>query len=173
MMIKTTRLAAFLLAGMLTLSALTGCKKKEEEKQSGLILDYATSGVVETQDPQALQKALDAAQERANNDRIGLNYKNDAYSQDGKTFSCYIGNSTFNADDLFISIYADSACTDELFMGQLLRPGTAYETIELERTLEPGDYTVYVPHTLITTVDGEQSITGQAIITMDFHVNSD
>jgi len=171
-MTKTTRQFALLLAGVLVLSALVGCKKKEE-KQSGLILDYATTGVVETHDPQALQKAYDEAQKAAMKNMIALLYKNDAYSKDGKTFSCYVGNSPENPDDLFISIYADPECTDELFMGQLLRPGSAYDTVELNRALEPGDYTVYVPHTMIRVDDGEQKIVGQVVVTMDFHVSSE
>lgn len=173
-MTKTAKLTAFLLAGLLVLSILSGCKKKEEElQQSKFILDYATEGVVETNDPDALQKAFNEAQKNANENRMALNYKNDAYSNDGKTFQCYIGNSPKNLDDLFVSIYANRECTDELYLGQLLRPGTAYETIELERELEEGDHTVYVPQTLIRVVDGEQTIVGQAIVTMDFHVGSE
>ncbi|MBR4546046.1 MAG: hypothetical protein IKO14_08780 [Oscillibacter sp.] len=168
-MTKITRRFALLLAGVLILVALVGCKKKEEQK-SGIILDYATKGVVATEDPEALQKAFDEAQKNAREGMMSLNYKNDAYSEDGKTFSCYIGNSPSNADDLFVSIYADAACTDELFLGQLLRPGSAYESVELERALDLGDHTVYVPHTLIRMVDGEQSIVGQIVVTMVFHV---
>jgi hypothetical protein len=172
-MTKTTRQFALLLAGVLLLSALVGCKKKEEEKQSGIILDYATQGVIETHDPNALQKAYDEAVEKAREGMIALTYRNDASSEDGQTFNCYIGNSTSNSDDLFIAIYADSACTDELFRGQLLRPGTAYETVTLNRKLDEGVHTVYVPHTLIRVVDGQQAIVGQTIVTMDFHVDSD
>jgi hypothetical protein len=172
MMTKTTRRFALLLAGILVLSALVGCKKKEEEK-SGLILDYATDGVVQTEDPEALQKAFDAAKKEAQDSRFGLDYKNDAYSEDGKTFSCYIGNSDENADDLFISVYMDPELTDEVYMSQLLRPGTAFEVIELNRTLDPGDYMVYVPHTQIRLIDGVQTIVGQVVVTMDFHVNPD
>jgi hypothetical protein len=172
-MTKTTRQFALLLAGVLVLSVLVGCKKKEEEKQSGLILDYASEGVVEMEDPNALQNAFDAAKKEAQESGFGLNYRNDAYSTDGKTFSCHIGNSRQNADDIFIAIYADPECTDELYISQLLRPGTAYETIELNRALEPGDHTVYVPHTKIRLIDGVQTIVGQVVITMDFHVSSD
>lgn len=172
-MTKTAKLAALLLSGVMFLSALTGCKKKEEEKQSGLILDYASEGVVEMEDPASLQKAFDEAKKAAQDGMFGLNYRNDAYSTDGKTFSCHIGNSRQNADDIFIAIYADPECTDELYISQLLRPGTAYETIELNRALEPGDHTVYVPHTKIRLIDGVQTIVGQVVITMDFHVSSD
>jgi hypothetical protein len=171
-MTKIAKLALFMLTIALTLFALTACKKKEEA-QSGLILDYATEGVVETEDPNALQKAFDVAKKEAQESRFGLDYKNDAYSEDGKTFSCYIGNSDENADDLFISVYMDPELTDELYTSQLLRPGTAFETIELNRTLDPGVYMVYVPHTQIRLVDGKQTIVGQVVITMDFHVNSD
>jgi hypothetical protein len=171
-MTKTTKTAAFLLAGLLVLSTLSGCRK-EDEKQSGLILDYASEGVVEMENPEELQKAFDEAKKAAQEGMFSLDYRNDAYSSDGKTFSCYIGNSRLNQDDIFIAIYADPECTDELYISQLLRPGVAYETIELNRALEPGDHTVYVPHTKIRMIDGAQTIVGQVVITLDFHVSSD
>jgi hypothetical protein len=172
-MTKIAKLAMLLLAIALTLSILTACKKKEEEKQSGMILDYATTGVVEMDDPEALQRAYEEAKQKAQDNTFGLKYQNDAYSTDGKTFSCRIGNSTQNADDIFIAIYADKECTDELFVSQLLRPGMAFDTVELNRTFEPGDYTFYVPHTKIRMIDGVQTIVAQVVITIDFHVTSE
>lgn len=165
---QRSRALAFLLAIVLVATASSGCKKKEEEKNN-LILDYAT-GTVETHDADALQKAYDAAVKQANEDTMSLNYRNDAYSMDGKTFSCYIGNSKTNEDDMFVTIYADAACTDELFMSGLLRSGTALDTVELNRKFDVGDYTFYVPFTQIQLIDGEQTIVGQAVVTMDFHV---
>jgi len=171
---KTIKTAFLVLAVALVLSVLSGCRKQEEvqEEKSGLILDYATSGVIELEDPGTLQSAFNAAQEEALDSMFSLEYQDDAFSDDGKTFRCYIGNSENNKDDLFISIYMDAELTDEVYMSQLLRPGTAFETIELNRTLEPGDYTVFVPHTKIRLVDGEQTIVGQVVVTMEFHVAS-
>lgn len=167
-MTRKSGTVAFLLALVLVVTALSGCGKKQEEKNN-LILDYA-SGTVATNDPDALQKAYDAAVKQANEDTITLNYRNDAYSRDGKHFSCYIGNSTANVDDLFVTIYADDAFSDELFMSGLLRPGTALDNIELNRKLDAGDHVVYVPFTQIQLIDGKQTIVGQAVVTMDFHV---
>lgn len=158
---------AVALAGALVVTALSGCRKKEEK--NNLILDYAT-GTVATHDQESLQKAYDEAVKQASKDTMSLNYRNDAYSADGKTFSCYIGNSKMNVEDLFITIYADAACTDELYLSGLLRPGTALETVELNRKFDVGDYTFYVPFTQVQLVDGEQTIIGQAVVTMDFHV---
>lgn len=173
-MTKTAKMGALLLAVALALSILTGCKKKEEEKEekSGLILDYATSGVIELQDPNALQKAFDEAQRESLESMFSLEYQESAFSEDGKTFRCYIGNSAYNTDDIFISIYMDAELTDEVYMSQLLRPGMAFDTIELNRTLEPGNYTVFVPHTKIRLIDGEQTIVGQLVVTMELHVVS-
>jgi hypothetical protein len=173
-MTKTVKMCSLALAMALTLTLLSACKKQEEakEEKSGLILDYATSGVIELEDPDALQSAFNEAQQEALDSMFSLEYQDDAFSDDGKTFRCYIGNSANNKDDLFISIYMDAELTDEVYMSQLIRPGTAFETVELNRTLEPGDYTVFVPHTKIRLIDGEQAIVGQVVVTMEFHVAS-
>jgi hypothetical protein len=119
-----------------------------------------------------LQAAMDRAMENAKNGNISLLYKNNAYSSDGSTFSCYIVNSGANAYDMFITIYADLEMTDELYLSKLVPPGSGFEEITLEHPLDPGTHTVYVALTQVETDEetGAQSIHKQVVHTMDFTV---
>jgi len=115
---------------------------------------YATTGVVAT-DEETLQDAVDKMYEKAKEPGIALEYKNMAFSDDGQNFECYFGNSKDNAYDMFFTIYADSALTDELFLSELLRPGTRFEEITLARKLEPGEHKAYLVHTQVADEEDE------------------
>jgi hypothetical protein len=121
-----------------------------------------------------LQAAMDAAMANAREGNIALLYKDNAYSDDGSTFECYIVNSANNAYDMFLTIYADLEMTDELYLSQLVPPGSGFEEITLEHPLEKGDHTVYVALTQVETDEetGEQSVHKQVVHTMDFHVTA-
>lgn len=119
-----------------------------------------------------LQAAYDRAKENALNGNIALLYKNNAYSSNGIDFSCYIVNSANNKYDMFLTIFADLEMTDQLFLSQLVPPGSGFNQLRLEHALEKGDHTVYVS---LTQVDrnpetGEEFICGQVFHTMEFHV---
>lgn len=135
-------------------------------------LSYETRGVTVVDDPETLQQAVEDMHERTNRPAMGMEYKNDAFSENGVDFACYIANAARNEYDMFIAIFSDDALTDELFLSGLLRPGTAFEAISLERALPQGDHEVYVAFTQVRDVDGEWVIQGQVIVTMDFHVSA-
>lgn len=137
-----------------------------------MTIGYASDGVTVIDDADALQRAVDEAFEEAKKPGIGIEYRNDAYSSDGKDFSCYIGNSANNDYDMFIAIYADDAFEDLLFLSQLIRPGQAFEHITLQRALAPGNYVVNCVYTQVEVVDGEQAIHAQTAVTLNFHVNA-
>lgn len=120
----------------------------------------------------SLQAAFDAAMQNAAEGNIGLKYKNDAYSTDGTNFECYIANSEANIYDMFLTIFANSELTDQIFLSGLVPPGSGFENITLERSLDPGDHLVYVALTQVETDEetGEQAIMHQVVHTMDFHV---
>lgn len=124
-----------------------GYKSALEAAMAGERIGYATNIV--TSDPQTLQDAVDELNKKASEPGMGLEYKNTAISSDGKTFMCYIGNSASNSYDMFFTIYADQEMTDVLFLSELLRPGSRFEEITLEKTLEPGEYDVYLVHTQV------------------------
>lgn len=139
-----------------------------ETAGDGMTIGYATNASVFL-DQDSLQAAMDEAMK--NSDTIGLWYKNNAFSTDGVNFDCFIGNSASNLHDIFLTIFADGEMKDQIFLSQLLRPGTGFEQIRLSHPLDVGTTTVYV---VVTTVDvdenGQQVIKGQVSHTMDFHV---
>lgn len=136
------------------------------QKDDGMTIGYELdSNVFLEQD--SLQAAMDDAM--ANSGNISLRYQNDAMSADGVNFDCYIANG--NGLDMFLAIYADAELTDQLFLSKLLRPGSGFDKLKLDRALDKGDHTVYVALTLVDTEeDGTQVIRGQVVHTMDFHV---
>lgn len=165
------RLTLLLLAAVLLLTA--GCKKSEpapsSDENSGFRIGYAAEGVTIVDDADALQREYDEMMEASKQKGMTLSYQNDAVSENGVDVDCYIANSIDNDYDMFIAIYADSAFTDELYLSQLLRPGTAFNKIALNRKLDPGVHTVYVVYTQIVVEDNEQKIHDQNIVTMNIH----
>ncbi len=138
-------------------------------------IGYATSGVVATE-PETFQDVVDQMYENARQPGIALQFKNLMVSDDGVNFACFIGNSEDNAYDMFISIYADEALTEELFLSELLRPGTRFEQVTFQKKLDPGEYTGYL---VFTQVEDEkqsddtylQVIRAQVPITINIVVN--
>lgn len=128
-------------------------------------LGYA-EGVVAVE-ADSLQAAIDEMY-RVNRSEFATEYKNDAFSEDGKTFSCYIGNSPLNTFDMYIQIFADAELTDELFLSDLVRPGMAFNEITLEHELEVGEHRVYVVFTQVR--DDLVTMEAQVAVTMDFTV---
>lgn len=138
-------------------------------------IGYATDGVVAT-DPETLQDQVDKMIEQSKEPGVALEYKNMLVSDDGVNFTCYLGNSADNPYDMFFTIYADQALTDELYLSELLRPGTRFEQIAFQRKLDPGTYTGYLVHTQVK--DEEQAdetyiqvIQGQIATTVTIVVN--
>lgn len=123
-------------------------------------------------DQNALQAAMDEAMANAKNNSIALLYKNNAFSENGTDFDCYIVNSAANKYDMFLTIFADEAMTDQLFLSGLVPPGSGFEHITLDHALEPGTHTVVVAVTQVADDEetGEQVVKNQVMHTMDFHV---
>jgi hypothetical protein len=174
---------AALLAALAIVSLLAGCRKAEAEPEAqgeqhttvasnGVRIGYASEGVTAVDDPEALSKAVQAMYDAAQEPGISLEYENDAYSEDGINFDCYIANAGVNEYDMFIALYGDENYQDELFLSQLIRPGQAFDNVTLNHALNPGSNTVYCAFTQIEEVDGEQAIHDQIIITLNFHVNT-
>lgn len=103
---------------------------------------------------------------------ITLEYSNTAISLDGQTVTCYVANAIENAYDMYFGVYFDSAYEEELYLSQLLRPGTALREITLSRVLEPGKYQIYVVETQVGEIDGVQTIMSQVAHTIDLEVKS-
>lgn len=130
------------------------------------LLGYAEGVVAVEQDD--LQAAVDAMFAKAKEGTFVTEYRNDAYSSDGETFACYVGNSSMNNYDLYIQIFADAELSDQLYLSGLLRPGTVFDEITLDHPLEDGIHRVYV---IFTQVEEDlATLHGQITLTMDFHV---
>lgn len=166
---KVIVIAAVIIAILLILVVALLMRKPSEE-ENGPKIGYATGAEVML-DEDSLQAAIDEAVENAKNGMVALSYQNNAYSKDGKTFSCYIANDPANLYDMFLTIYADDALTDQVFLSGLVPPGSGFEEITLDHSLETGDHTVYVAVTQVDTDEnGEQIMVNQVIHTIEFHV---
>lgn len=132
------------------------------------VLQYA-SGVTAL-DEDSLQAAVDEMFADAARPGFTTEFKNDAYSSDGQTFECYIGNSNLNAYDMFFQIFADDDASDQLFLSGIMPTGTAFREITLDHPLDPGIHTVNVVYTQVDGGLEDMTIVGQVTITMDFHV---
>lgn len=157
--------AAAVLALLAALLLFAMSRRSADDAEDGPKLTYA-EGVTVVDDPGELQAAVDAM--RAAEGTIVLEYQNDAFSEDGTTFACYIANAVENPKDMFINIYADAELTEELYLSGLVRPGSAFREITLEKTLPSGDTTAYVAFTQVE--EDLETIAGQVFVTMDFHV---
>ena len=140
-------------------------------------LSWATGeGVIVVDDEDELNKQVQKLYEAAEDEGIRIEYKNEAFSTDGKTFDCYIGNPTSSSYPLFITIYADSTYQEELFVSGLLKPGQAFNKVTLTRALTepitnlPICYTqVYEPHTEHNDTD-DFTIRAQTVVTLNFNI---
>lgn len=141
------------------------------DDSSSLRIGYAEGAVV--LDSNSLQDAVDEMYNKTAEGRIALQYKNDAISSDGQTFACYINNAPSNTYDEFIAIYADAQYTDQLFLSQLIRPGTGFDSVTLDRALEPGSHLLYVVYSQVSEEEGEQVLHGQTAVTMNFVVKDE
>lgn len=131
---------------------------------------YATEAKVML-DKNSLQDAVDEAVQNAKDKNVALDYKNNAFSENGKDFECYIVNSASNAYDMFITIYSDAELKDQLYLSGLIPPGSGFENITLDHELSVGDHRVIVVVTQVKDdEDGNQIICNQISHTMDFHV---
>ena len=146
----------------------------EQEPEADTLGDNQTppigyeEGVTVVDDPDALQKAVDAMQEKAKQEGIPLEYQNGASSKDGTKFDCYIANPAKASYDFFINIYADAELTDQLYLSGLIPPGSAKRELELDHALSPGTHRVFVVFTQVE--DDHTTIHQQATVTMDFSV---
>lgn len=95
------------------------------------VIGYATEARVML-DQESLQAAMDEARRNAAGNSVGLRYQNDAYSEDGTTFTCRIINSEVNLYDMFLTIFADAELTDQIFLSGLVPPGSGFESITLD-----------------------------------------
>jgi hypothetical protein len=168
---SSTKVVVFAAAIVVAVVVVAAVMIIRSRASSDFTIGYSTEATVML-DQDSLQAAMDKAMENARKGNVALLYQDNAYSTDGTNFDCYIANSANNAYDMFLAIYADAELTDELFLSELVPPGSGFERLTLEHPLDVGNHTVYVALTQVETDEetGEQSIRNQVVHTMDFHV---
>lgn len=130
-------------------------------------LKYATKGTMVLDAPNGIYDEIPA-------NAIALEFRNDAYSKDGQTFSCYLGNSALNSYDMFVALYTTTEMNDEdlIYLSDLVPPGSGFEEITLDRPLEEGDHRLTVAFTQVEDA-ATNTAHAQTLFTMDFHVVPD
>lgn len=161
----------FLLLVIILLLAAVGVtvflwyRNQEDEDDDGG-LGYEKSAVVVT-DQDELQKMVDEMEAR--DGKITLEYKNVARSSDGSEFTCYVANSTINTCDMYIGIYTDASYTEELYLTQLMKPGSGITSFTCNKKMEPGTHEVVLVFTQVE--DDHKTIRTQVPVTYSLVVS--
>lgn len=147
---------------------LQGQNTAEPAADDNGVLGYA-DGVTVVDDESALQAAVDKMLEDAEKEMV-VSFQPQAFSEDGKTFTCYIANSEYNEYDMFIALYTEIGEEAEpIFLSGLMRPGEAFREITLDEALDNGTHEVYLVMTQVE--DNQSTIHGQNIVTVEMQVN--
>jgi hypothetical protein len=105
--------------------------------QEGALM-YDSGAVALSED--GLQERVNEMVQKAKEGTMALQFKNTAFSSDGRHFTCEIGNSIKNNYDMFINIYKDSSLQEQILLTGLIPPGQGIESFESEIQLDPGTY---------------------------------
>ena len=137
----------------------TGTTVSEEKEKNPLILDYDNGAVA--LDENGLERQIEEMRKNSEGN-VSLEYRNEAVSDDGKHFTCYLANSDLNTEDMFIAIFRDQELDSQMYLSGLLRPGTAINEFDSEIQLETGEYTAVA---MFTTVgDDHETMTSQIAV---------
>ena len=91
-------------------------------------------------DQNELQNKVDEMFQKVEEGYISISHKNQAVSNDGEYFECYIQNGIENKYDMFINIYKDNSAEEQLLLTGLIRPGEGIDHFKSEIKLKPGQY---------------------------------
>lgn len=156
----------------LVLSLFAACQKEEESSQEesssgNPVLQYA-EGTTVIEDDDKLQDKVDEVLDKASQSMV-VSYQNEAFSEDGKKFTCYIANSEVNPLDMYVGIYKGDDLSEQLLLSGLIPPGQAFNEITLEKSLPKGDHECTI---LMTQVeDDHATIHGQVSLGITLHVS--
>ena len=102
--------------------------------------------------------------EKAEEGYLTLQYKNEAYSEDGVHFICEIGNSAANHYDMYFNIYLDENFEEQILLTGLFPPGSGIEEFDSEIPLDPGEYRAVLALTQIE--DDHSTFHAQSFVTI-------
>lgn len=132
-----------LLAGGAVFFALNA-KDKPEESQTGVIPYEQNIGVVKP-DEDLAEKLKEGTE-----NRIPLHFATSAVSTDGENFKCVLGNPDGAQYDMYFDMYADDACTEQIYLSGLVPPGSQIENFKTNKVFPKGSTEVTL---VITTVE--------------------
>lgn len=112
----------------------------DSDKEDG-ILEYEANVIVD--DPADFQAAMDEMAEKAKEGQMSLHMQTEAYSKDGKTFSCFLANSEKNNYDMFMVFYDDET-QEEIYRTGLIPIGARIEEFVLEKPLTEGNHSITI-----------------------------
>ena len=138
-----------------------------DEGDNGGLIKYE-AGVVNYEDA---QRVYDEMQERAKEGMVGVHYSNNARSEDGTHFTCFIENPTRNGLDMYLNIYKDEDMTEQILLTGLIPPGSGIEEFESEIPLEPGEYKSVLVMTLVE--DDHSTLHGQTKVFLNLYVGEE
>lgn len=87
-------------------------------------------------------------------DRIPLHFSTTATSTDGTNFKCVLGNPDGAQYDIYFDIYADAACTEQIYLSGLIAPGTQLEGFASKKTFPKGTQDVVL---VVTQVEDDHN----------------
>lgn len=152
-----------LLAGGITAFVFFMNKDSESLPEEGGNFKIKYDEAAVALDEDELKKQFGEALKKAEEGQIALRYKNIAYSNDGVHFSCDIGNSPANTNDLYFNIYTDTSFEEQILLTGLVPPGQGITEFESEIPFEPGTYDAVLIFTRVA--DDQSTILGQAKVT--------
>lgn len=158
------RLCAAALSCMM-LCSLAACGGGDKTPE----LEYAVDGVTNVSGGNELAEAVKEMRRQNAQQGMVLEYKGLAVSEDGINFGCYIANAKENEYDMYIQMFSDAGLTDQIYLSGLIKPGTAFESITLDRALDPGVTTAYLAFTQLE--EDLETIHDQIVVTMEMQVS--
>lgn len=139
----------------------------QNASESSSKIGYEANVVVS--DRKGLQDTVDEMVKKAEEGNIALEFQNEAFSDDGKNFTCYIANSVKNNYDMFLALYEDSAYSKQMFLTGLIPTGSAIDHFALDETLEKGTYNMVLVLTQVE--DDHETLHAQVSVTLTLTVN--
>lgn len=137
-----------------------------ETNNNDYIKTYESNIILD--DPQTLQDEYDRMVKEVEEGRMALEMKTVASSSDGKKFACYLGNAKSNKYDMYMVIYLDNT-QEEIYRTGLLPVGSRIESFELEKELEPGEYTATIVYNQVE--DDGVTVHAQVNVGLELIVN--
>lgn len=126
-----------IMAGMVIFFLVS--KNDTENVTDGPSLGMAVESNIILDDPKTLQDAVDEMIKKAEEGRMTLEMKVDAYSSDGESFKCYLANAKENNYDMFMVLYLDED-QNEIYRSGLIPIGARIESFETSYKLKAGTH---------------------------------